>query len=212
MSRFRKISDWKDFIVLYKGVIPLELCQEIEYETRRLMLLNDRVKYGLYTDFNPADESSYFQDLEDMCKVLFDPYYQMYRESLNLHYGELLYDSISVTHYNPGTYKRMHIDLDFLSDEGDAGYSGPIGASCPVTPASNYVGGELYFLNQDVTVKPDAGDLLLFPSSFAFPHEVKDISGGDRICVFPYYKHVAFPHRTREDTLDDVRKDENKPR
>jgi hypothetical protein len=209
MPRFRKIKDWKDFIVTYEGVLPRELCNEIANETRKLMALNNRIQHGLYTDINPASESQYFRQLESMCKTLFDPYYEEYRQSLNLHYGDLLYDSISITYYNPGTFKRMHIDLDFLSDEGDTGYSGPVAASCPVTPAANYNGGQIYFLNQNISVKPDAGDLLLFPSSFAYPHEVTDIEG-ERICVFPYYKHVAFPHSTKEDTLDDVRIDENK--
>jgi hypothetical protein len=203
MARFKQITDWKKFIVLYPKVIPEELCNEIAHQARLLAGKHDRIHPGMYTDIRPADGGDFFEQLEDMCQVLFDPYYEMYRYNFNLTYGELVYDSISLTHYNPGSQNEMHIDLDFLANDGTRGASGPIGASCPVVSASSYKGGELYFLNQDFTIKPDIGDLLLFPSNFAYPHRVNLIEG-ERICVFPYYRHVAPPHARNEDTLSEV--------
>lgn len=203
MARFKQITDWKKFIVLYPKVIPEELCNEIAHQARLLAGKHDRIHPGMYTDIRPADGGDFFEQLEDMCQVLFDPYYEMYRYNFNLTYGELVYDSISLTHYNPGSQNEMHIDLDFLANDGTRGASGPIGASCPVVSANSYKGGELYFLNQDVTIKPDIGDLLLFPSNFAYPHRVNLIEG-ERICVFPYYRHVAPPHARNEDTLSEV--------
>lgn len=203
MARFKQITDWKKFIVLYPKVIPEELCNEIAHQARLLAGKHNRIHPGMYTDIRPADGGDFFEQLEDMCQVLFDPYYEMYRYNFNLTYGELVYDSISLTHYNPGSQNEMHIDLDFLANDGTRGASGPIGASCPVVSANSYKGGELYFLNQDVTIKPDIGDLLLFPSNFAYPHRVNLIEG-ERICVFPYYRHVAPPHARNEDTLSEV--------
>lgn len=210
MSRFKQITNWKNFIVLYPKVIPEELCNEIAHQVRKLAKAHDRIREGIHTDIRPSDGGEFFEQLEDMCQVLFDPYYEMYRHSLNLSYGELVYDSISLTHYNPGSKNDMHIDLDFLANDGTRGSSGPVGASCPVVPADSYGGGELYFLNQDIIVKPDIGDLLLFPSNFTYPHRVNEING-ERICVFPYYRHVAPPHARNEDTLSEV-SSANKPK
>jgi hypothetical protein len=203
MARFKQITDWKKFIVLYPKVLPEELCLEIAHRVRELARINNRIQHGMHTDIRPSDGGAFFEELEDMCQVLFDPYYEMYRNQHNLTYGELVYDSISLTHYNPGSNNDMHIDLDFLANDGTRGSSGPIGASCPVVAANSYTGGELYFLNQDVTIKPDIGDLLLFPSNFTYPHRV-NVIGGERICVFPYYRHVAPPHARNEDTLSEV--------
>lgn len=203
MSRIKQITNWQDFIVVFPKVMPEVLCDHVAKHTRKLMEKHNRVAPGLYTDFRPDDGGSFFEELEDMCEVLFTPYYEQYREMMNLQYGRLEYDSISLTHYNTGTNNDMHIDLDFLANDGKSGPPGPIGASCPVVPASSYGGGEIYFLNQDITVKPDQGDLLLFPSNFTYPHEVKQITG-ERICVFPYYRHVAPPHSQGEDTLKEV--------
>jgi len=203
MARFKQITDWKKFIVLYPKVLPKELCEEIAHHVRGLAKINNRVQYGMHTDIRPSDGGDFFEQLEDMCQVLFDPYYEMYRNQHNLTYGELVYDSISLTHYNPGSSNQMHIDLDFLANDGTRGSSGPIGASCPVVSSDSYAGGELYFLNQDITIKPDIGDLLLFPSNFTYPHKVNVIEG-ERICVFPYYRHVAPPHARNEDTLSEV--------
>lgn len=203
MPRFKQIPDWRDFIVLYPKVLPEELCNEVAHQVRSLARQRDRIHPGMYTDIRPTDGGKFFEELEDMCEILFDPYYQMYRHQMNLTYGELLYDSISLTHYNPGSENQMHIDLDFLANDGTRGASGPIGASCPVVSASSYGGGELYFLNQNITVKPDIGDLLLFPSNFTYPHKVNKIEG-ERICVFPYYRHVAPPHSKNEDSLREL--------
>lgn len=47
----------------------------------------------------------------------------------------------------------------------------------------NFKGGELYFKNFDVTIKPKAGMLLLFPSNYAYQHEALPIIEGTKYAI-----------------------------
>ena len=44
----------------------------------------------------------------------------------------------------------------------------------------DYIGGEIYFLNQDLKIKPKAGSLIIFPSNENYPHEVLPVESGIR--------------------------------
>lgn len=44
----------------------------------------------------------------------------------------------------------------------------------------DYEGGEIHFPNQNITVKPKAGSLIMFPSQLPYIHEVKPITSGTR--------------------------------
>jgi hypothetical protein len=44
----------------------------------------------------------------------------------------------------------------------------------------DYEGGEIHFPNQNITIKPKAGSLIIFPSQEPFIHEVKTITSGTR--------------------------------
>jgi predicted 2-oxoglutarate/Fe(II)-dependent dioxygenase YbiX len=41
-----------------------------------------------------------------------------------------------------------------------------------------YEGGEIYFRLQELNIKPKAGDLIVFPSTFAYPHRAMPVKSG----------------------------------
>ena len=47
----------------------------------------------------------------------------------------------------------------------------------------DFEGGELYFRNFDVTIKPEAGMLVLFPSNYAYQHEALPITQGTKYAI-----------------------------
>jgi hypothetical protein len=57
----------------------------------------------------------------------------------------------------------------------------------------NYSGGEIYFPYVDVTVKPEAGSVIFFPSNFIYVHEVKPMSNGIRYAVPQWYHSLKEP-------------------
>jgi len=42
----------------------------------------------------------------------------------------------------------------------------------------DYTGGELYFKNQDIKIKPEAGSLIAFPSTDPYFHESLTVTSG----------------------------------
>ena len=52
----------------------------------------------------------------------------------------------------------------------------------------DYEGGELNFLHQDITIKPKAGSLVLFPSNYLFVHQSHPITDGKKYIVVSWFK------------------------
>lgn len=59
----------------------------------------------------------------------------------------------------PGYYRRISV-LIYLNDD--------------------YKGGELYFPYQDITLKPNAGDIVFFPSTFTHVHQAMPVKKGTK--------------------------------
>jgi hypothetical protein len=67
-------------------------------------------------------------------------------------------------HYDGGTYeKRVISPILYLNDE--------------------YTGGEIEFVNQGVTIKPEAGMFLIFPANFAFRHIAHPVKTGTKYAI-----------------------------
>ena len=47
----------------------------------------------------------------------------------------------------------------------------------------DYSGGELVFPRQDVTLAPKAGNVIVFPSGFCFPHVANKVTRGTKYVV-----------------------------
>ena len=57
----------------------------------------------------------------------------------------------------------------------------------------DYEGGELVFPHQKKSVKPVKGSVLVFPTSFMFPHVVTPVFGNSRYMARLSYHHALFP-------------------
>jgi hypothetical protein len=51
----------------------------------------------------------------------------------------------------------------------------------------DYDGGHLVFPRQGLTLRPKPGTVILFPSGFTHPHEVRDVTAGVRYTVVTWY-------------------------
>ena len=89
---------------------------------------------------------------------------------LRMHYKE----AFNFVKYMPGKYFKVHAD------------HGPYYA-CTISAVAylndDYVGGELSFIRQELTIKPEAGDIILCPSNFVYEHASLEIQSGTKYCV-----------------------------
>ena len=56
----------------------------------------------------------------------------------------------------------------------------------------DYVGGEITFphVGNGITVKPEAGSAIFFPSNFVFTHRISEVSSGTRYALPNWYHNM----------------------
>jgi hypothetical protein len=134
------------------------------------------------------------KELEDIYQVLYHRQLQVVKDYSNrYHIGELRYwEAMNLVKYGPGEHFQEH---------HDHGYS----YNCTVSLVSylndDYEGGEIYFRLQDLQVKPDAGDLFIFPSNFMYPHRAMPVISGTKyslVTMLDYSEKFHTPEFYRE--------------
>lgn len=113
--------------------------------------------------------------------------------------------------YPPGSYLKMHADSEGyygVNPEPLRNYNPGNQTSEVLNEYSSilylndeYEGGELYFEELDLLIKPKANQLVFFPSGSEFRHEVKPVLSGDRYTLASFYttdKIIGLHERIRE--------------
>lgn len=125
----------------------------------------------------------------------------LYNETLSI--SKRLYDGLEacVDHYKNQLYpwagrnlKSREHSMSFLRYESggylpahsDHGVSSRT-LSCVMYLNDDYGGGDIVFQHAGVTVSPEAGSIVFFPSNFVYVHEVKEITQGTRYAVPNWY-------------------------
>lgn len=101
-------------------------------------------------------------------------------------------------------YRNRHRFLDVRSDTGydvlryhigegyglhvDDGQADNRRVSCLIYLNEDFIGGELNFPEQNVMIKPEKGMLVMFPSSFMYPHQSIDIKYGNKYAIVTWIK------------------------
>lgn len=102
--------------------------------------------------------------------------------------GEIsYYECINIVKYGKGEYFKTH------SDDGEP-------YRCTVSavgyPNDNYAGGEISFPNFNIVYKPEAGDLVIFPSSYAYLHASEPVTDdGTKYSFVIMMDRTKFAHR-----------------
>lgn len=191
-------------VVVYKNAIPKEWNLIERYETAltkpdsRFKWHGAEVGYGDRTeshrncqDFKYKAEhlgeiDEYSKDLADMHNLIstsiwncLDDYSRDYR--ILVKYME----AINVVKYGPGEYFNYH------SDDGEP-------YRCTVSTVAyindDYEGGELDFSFFDLTWKPEAGDMIVFPSSYLYAHASLPIKNGTKYSLVTMTDRNEFAH------------------
>jgi hypothetical protein len=87
---------------------------------------------------------------------------------------------LSIIKYGEGHHFVSHVDAG-------SNYSSAVSAVAYLN--DNYEGGELGFPLLDLEFKPDAGDIVMFPSSFMHAHKVNVVKSGLRYAVGTWWDY-----------------------
>lgn len=209
MFKFEKLADG---LVYYKNAIenPLQIIEDLEFADS--LIVNDFQKDNsirLKTKLTPWGNWDY-NELH-FCKQKFivrssdlsqdDYYYSQYKKfsdplfnSLDKtfnHYSNIIYpfagknikgkeDQMSILKYEKAGYLPEH------SDHGISSRT----LSVVMYLNDDYEGGEISFTSVGVTIKPEAGSIIFFPSNFVFTHEVAEMKSGIRYALPNWYHNM----------------------
>jgi predicted 2-oxoglutarate/Fe(II)-dependent dioxygenase YbiX len=103
-------------------------------------------------------------------------------KALNKHLSISTNTGFQILRYKPGQHFHEHVD-------NIAGHPtwGQRQLSTVLYLNDDYTGGEIQFSRQKKTVKPGAGDLVLFPSHFTHPHASLDVKEGTKFAVVSWF-------------------------
>ena len=106
---------------------------------------------------------------------------QKYLEKYNsLGYIQVTQDTgYMLLRYKTGDYVKNHVDTS--SDQHRT-------LSCSLILNDDYEGGEISFLDDKVKPHLKKGDLVIFPSSFTYPHQVLPITAGTRYSIITWIR------------------------
>lgn len=133
---------------------------------------------------NISPQDYYGKEMKEVADVLYSSLDKAFD-----HYSNVLYpfaakniknreESIHLLKYEHGGHLPAH---------QDQGVSSRV-LSSVMYLNDNYEGGEIEFKQSGVSIKPEAGSIIFFPSNFLYVHEVYPITSGSRYSM-PHWYH-----------------------
>lgn len=197
-------------MVYYRNAIEKtdQIIGSIEY-------IQDQINLGVKTEAQPWHEwNGANPELEKFCRrnFLLDPARVDKLDPLYSHIS-FVYEKIfggiekAYTHYSTILYPHASQNIKstegmlsilkygktgYLPEHQDQGVSSRV-LSTVAYLNDNYIGGEIYFPQVDINIKPEAGSIIFFPSNFVFTHTVMPIEEGYRYAVPQWYHSLRIP-------------------
>jgi|688.fasta_scaffold23176_7 predicted 2-oxoglutarate/Fe(II)-dependent dioxygenase YbiX len=183
--------------------------KEIEYfvnHSRSLDILNDpnvtsRAMLRIDGDKDATDEMRDY-----IAKV---------QEAVTFHCGMQITDlcGIALRKWLPGELQDPHADCEAVFVEDYTNWQ--------MTPLNNfsslfieyaalvylnddYEGGEIYFPEYDVEIKPNKGDLIFFPGTHYYMHGVREVLSGHRLALMSFFTTPKLQYIWKYFVLDDT--------
>ena len=180
----------KDYIVVLKNIVPDELCDAILAEYKNA---DDWVKAhtgsGVQTKIRSCDtielsQPSVIQDSEERVRLDAEVFkcaakcIEEYNKRFDL--AHVQEDTgYELLRYNKGEFYTQHVD-SFLQ--------APRLVSCSFHLNDDYEGGEFGFFDREMKIKAGKGDVVMFPSTFMYPHEIMPVTEGTRYSIITWYR------------------------
>ena len=175
----------QDYVMNLRGWIPEDVCKQTIKELKK-----NKEDFSQHSFYNNLTDSFHSYDKElsigytqtttypFLMQRTWDALKSYTTEYGGKHWGTWAgYSGIRFNRYDKNTQMKAHCDhIHSMFDGQRKGI--PI---CSILGQlnTNYTGGE-FIMWEDTEIKMEAGDVLVFPSNFMYPHEVKEVTKGTR--------------------------------
>jgi len=181
----------KDYIVVLKNIIPDELCDAIlaEYSNsddwdatavgdgkpNKKVRNCDTIQMSQGFTIRDSEERARLDAEVFKCAAkCIEEYNKRFEHS---HVQEDT--GYELLRYNKGEFYTQHVDT-FLQ--------APRLVSCSFHLNDDYEGGEFGFFDREMKIKAGKGDVVMFPSTFMYPHEIMPVTEGTRYSIITWYR------------------------
>jgi hypothetical protein len=170
---------------------PRQIGPWIEWKSNDDDTVYGKQKVGLFTFSKEVSKMSFGDKMaKDLCDTVLKcatGLSEAYFKTLNIEEVPHLPERFEIKVYDTGTDMGAHYDRHpFPNNETIL--------SAVIYLNDDYEGGELHFHNQDITIKPEAGTVIFFPSTEDFTHSSKKIESGKKHAIpLFFYKNPENP-------------------
>jgi hypothetical protein len=169
-----KLFKWLPAYVGFKKLMPdYRDCVDFKFKKDDLKNFKSQESLNLQSMWQDVYDAQ-FEAVED---------YRKEHKIMPLKYWE----AFNFIKYGPGQHFMEH---------HDHGHSYNCTVSLVAYVNDDYEGGELFFRLQGLKVKPEAGDLFIFPSNFMYPHQAMPVTSGTKysiVTMLDYSKRYHTP-------------------
>lgn len=121
-----------------------------------------------------------YDDVDNRLKKCLSHYESMYNFKMEF------MEAINFVRYKPGQHFAVHTDH---------GFSYTCTVSSVMYLNDEYEGGELWFPYLDITLKPQAGDVVLFPSTYIYAHASLKVKSGIKYSAVTMFDYNDNNHK-----------------
>lgn len=181
----------EDYIVVMDDLIPKDFCHEIIEEYKDSNFFEKAtVGSGLDENIRNCDNLSIshpnviaenFEKRTKLDKELFE-YVSCAIRAYKFRFPTVAIDQDTgyiLLRYNKGQFYHQHTD-SFMKE--------PRAITMTVNLNDDFKGGEFAFFDRRIVKTLKAGDALLFPSNFMYPHEITEVTEGIRYSIVTWFR------------------------
>jgi predicted 2-oxoglutarate/Fe(II)-dependent dioxygenase YbiX len=172
LTNFEKLGDSKDNIKVISGFISDAECDQILSHIDSMQTNTNNITMWDGRAYNNNQTMALTKELEKLIRKTIE---QEYKVKVDISQYP------SIIKWSKGQSMGYHVDDLGISEYHITGI---------IYLNDNYTGGEISFLTQDTIIKPNKGDLIMFPGNLHYAHQVKEILSGDRYTIPVWYKFI----------------------
>ena len=172
---FDKMGNSKDNIKVEHNFISSEVCDElISYKGEPNKHESDFWSERIFNSAEISDIASTFRDkIKDFIE-------KEYGVSISSQPPTNSNSMPTIISWHPGVDMGLHVD-----DLGVSEYH----MSALIYLNDDFVGGEISFPTHNLSIKPNKGDLVVFPGNLNYAHKIDPITSGDRYTMPFWFKY-----------------------
>lgn len=174
-------------ILIFKSMVKQSFCESLINFFKQSSEWRKSVTYGEMNNQIQPENSPRQSDQIFLAhhKEIDDRIYKVFNAGLEAMKKEYLYldaendEGYNLLRYSVGGEYKEHVDHGKVNNRVVSGL---------IYLNGDYIGGELYFPRFDLTIKPEVGMLVLFPSGYTHIHSSLPILSGTKYAVVTWFK------------------------